>query len=190
MQIQKSALFLDRDGVINVNHGYVFKKENFSWIDGIFDLVKQANKANMLVFVVTNQSGIGRGYYSETEFTLLNTWMVSEFKRSGGHIDKVYWCPHHPEHAVGDYRKVCECRKPKTGMIEQALNEFAINLSSSVMVGDKASDMYTAINAELGRAYWLGAHESDMHELADQEHQKTIIQPIQALSNIRLSTVR
>ena len=69
MQIQKSALFLDRDGVINVNYGYVFKRENFSWIDGIFDLVKQANKANMLVFVVTNQSGIGRGYYTASQST-------------------------------------------------------------------------------------------------------------------------
>lgn len=188
MQNLKSALFLDRDGVININFGYVFKKENFSWIDGIFDLVKRAKQANMLVLVVTNQSGIGRGYYSEAEFTVLNTWMLSEFERSGGHVDKVYWCPHHPDHAVGKYLKACDCRKPNIGMINQAMSEFPIDLSNSVFVGDKASDMYTAINAGIGKAYWLSTQEPDVNNLALEQPVKTLIEPLQALKDIHFST--
>lgn len=185
MQSSKSALFLDRDGVINVNYGYVFKPEKFTWINGIFELVKRANEANMLVFVVTNQSGIGRGYYSEEDFLALNKWMIAEFKNADASIDSVYWCPHHPEDALGDYRVDCNCRKPKTGMIDQAIKEYSIALSNSVLIGDKASDIHTAINAGIGNAYWLGATDTMAQELAEHKSRKTIIKPLSNLNDIR-----
>ena len=154
---RKRALFLDRDGVINVNHGYVCKIENFDWIEGIFDLVKRANAANMYVLVIKNQSGIGRGYYKESDFTDLSDWMTEQFKQQGAVIHKVYWCPHHPTKAQAQYRTDCNCRKPKIGMVEQALSDFNIDLAKSIMVGDKNSDMQLAENAGIGTAFHIRA---------------------------------
>ncbi|MFT3719045.1 D-glycero-alpha-D-manno-heptose-1,7-bisphosphate 7-phosphatase [Pseudorhodoferax sp.] len=140
----RSALFLDRDGVVNVDHGYVYRTEDFHFIDGIFDVVSAANRAGYVVVIVTNQAGIGRGYYSEADFFRLMDWVRTEFERRGCRIDAVYFCPDHPEHGIGPYRRDTDFRKPGPGMLLRAAEEIGIALETSIMVGDKASDMEAA----------------------------------------------
>lgn len=146
----RPALFLDRDGVINVDHGYVCRPEDFEFVDGIFDLVAAARVAGYLVVVVTNQAGIGRGYYTEDDFLRLMAWVKGEFARRGGGIDAVYFCPYHPEHGVGAYRRDSDCRKPAPGMLLRAAADLAIDLPRSIMVGDKRSDAEAAWAAGVG----------------------------------------
>ena len=141
----KKALFLDRDGIINVDHGYVYKIEDFEFTEGIFELVKLFSDAGYLIFIITNQSGIGRGYYKEEDFSILTEWMKRKFYENGIPIEEVYYCPHTPD-------ADCHCRKPKTGMIETALKKYPIDLSASWMVGDKQSDIDLAHNAGIGHA--------------------------------------
>ncbi len=147
---KRQALFLDRDGVINVDHAYVSKKEDFHFIDGIFDLCYKAKQLNYLSFVITNQAGIGRGYYSEQDFLNLTDWMKGVFWSKGIEIDAVYFCPYHYEHGVGEYKKETDCRKPRPGMILQAAREFDIDLSHSLLIGDKISDINAGIAAGIG----------------------------------------
>ncbi|NTU58006.1 MAG: HAD family hydrolase [Chlorobiaceae bacterium] len=147
----RPALFLDRDGVINIDHGYVYRKEEFEFVDGIFDLVSKAHNAGYLVIVVTNQAGIGRGYYTEADFHELMNWVCDEFKRHGGQIDAVYFCPDHPEHGIGAYRRESHYRKPGPGMLLQAASDFDIDMDRSIMIGDKPSDMVAARTAGVGR---------------------------------------
>jgi D-glycero-D-manno-heptose 1,7-bisphosphate phosphatase len=137
----RPALFLDRDGVINVDHGYVHRPEDFEFMPGIFKLVRAANERGYLVVVVTNQAGIGRGYYSEAQFLSLTEWMKERFKAESARIDAVYFCPFHPEHGVGEFRRESECRKPGPGMLLQAEKDLDIDLRGSILVGDKPSDM-------------------------------------------------
>lgn len=142
------ALFLDRDGVINKEVNYLYKIEDFIFIDGIFELCKYYQDLGYMIFVITNQSGIARGYYNEADFNELTGWMIDEFLKEGINITKVYHCPHHPD--ISGY---CECRKPKDGMIKKAENEFDIDLKNSVLVGDKESDITAAINAGIQESY-------------------------------------
>ena len=151
--MKQKALFLDRDGIINVDHGYVYQKENFEFTEGIFALVKLFTDAEYLVFVVTNQSGIGRGYYSEEDFNTLTKWMVKKFDDENITIEEVYHCPHSPE-------EKCHCRKPEIGMIEQALAQYSIDLEHSWMIGDKQSDIALAQNANIGDSVYIGDTKS------------------------------
>lgn len=146
----RAALFLDRDGVINVDHGYVHRVEDFEFIPGIFELVALANRLGYLVIVVTNQAGIGRGFYTEDDFHKLTRWMKTEFLSRGARIDNVYFSPFHPEHGLGGYCKESDCRKPRPGMLLQAQKDYDIDLGRSLLVGDKPSDM------EAGRAAGVG----------------------------------
>lgn len=146
----KPALFLDRDGVINVEKNYVYRVEDFEFVDGIFDLCKTAQDLGYAIVVITNQAGIGRGYYTEVDFNYLTDWMVGEFNRGGVRIDKVYFCPFHPTEGVGRYRRESYDRKPNPGMIIKAKNELDIDLSNSVLVGDKSSDIEAGYNAGIG----------------------------------------
>ena len=141
------ALFLDRDGIINIDHGYVHKIKDFDFVDGIFALCRLAAEKGYQIFVITNQAGIARGYYDEATFKALSQWMVSEFAEQGITIAKVYYCPHHPTKGVNDFVMACQCRKPAPGMIMQAQKEFSITLADSVFIGDKVSDMQAAKNA-------------------------------------------
>lgn len=150
------ALFLDRDGVINVDHGYVHDPENFEFIDGIFDLVREANFRNYKVIVVTNQAGIGRGYYTEHQFHVLTQWMLSQFALRNTHIDHVYFCPFHPSDGIGKYRCESELRKPAPGMLLKAKDEHRLDLASSILVGDKLSDMQAGQRAGVGRLFYYG----------------------------------
>ena len=147
---QPRALFLDRDGVININHGYVHSVDDFEFIDGIFDLVRAAHANNFKIVVITNQSGIGRGFYSEQQFHQLTSWMYKEFASAGAPIDKVYFSPFHPIEGLGKYRKDDFSRKPNPGMILQAQQELGLDLGNSILIGDKASDIQAGIAAGLG----------------------------------------
>lgn len=158
----RSALFLDRDGVVNVDHAYVHKPENFEFIDGIFELVTAANKAGYLVVIVTNQAGIGRGYYSEADFHALTRWMHDQFSLRGAKIDAVYFCPYHPEYGVGLYKRETDCRKPGAGMLLQAASDYGIDLNASLMIGDKITDMQAGKRAGVGTLLYFGKENGNL----------------------------
>lgn len=151
--MNKKALFLDRDGVVNLEKGYVHRAEDFHFTDGVFETCKAFREAGYLVVVVTNQSGIGRGYYTEEDFRRLSGWMREEFAKRGAALDGIYFCPHHPEEGVGKYRTHCQCRKPAPGMLLEAADDLGIDLESSVLVGDKDSDIEAGLRAGVGRNY-------------------------------------
>ena len=142
------ALFLDRDGVINVEKNYLYKIEDFEFIDGIFDLCKYYEKLGFIIVVVTNQSGIARGFYTEDDFEILTSWMIDEFLKKDVVISKVYHCPHHTK-ISGE----CSCRKPNPGMLLQASKDLDINLSESIIVGDKERDIEAGIAAGLNSTF-------------------------------------
>ncbi|SFV59047.1 D-glycero-D-manno-heptose 1,7-bisphosphate phosphatase [hydrothermal vent metagenome] len=150
----RQALFLDRDGVINVEKEYLYKQEDFEFIEGIFDLCRYYQDLGYLIFVVTNQSGIARKFYSEADFSKLTQWMLGAFEKEGIHITKVYHCPHHP-----DISGECACRKPKPGMLLDAAKEYGVDLANSVMVGDKERDIEAALNAGLRESYLFDEFE-------------------------------
>ncbi len=141
------ALFLDRDGVINIDHGYVHRPEQVTFCDGIFELVAAARAVNMAVVVVTNQAGIGRGLYTEADFAALCDWMRARFAEAGAPLDRIYHCPYHPEHGVGLYRRESDWRKPRPGMLLQAALDLNLDLPASVLVGDNETDIQAAMAA-------------------------------------------
>ena len=134
--MKNKALFLDRDGTINVEKNYVFRIEDFKFRDGIFELIREFFTKGYLIFVITNQAGIARGYYSADDFHLLNDWMVEQFRLRGITITAVYFCPHHP-----NFSGECDCRKPKPGMILSSAQKYSLALDQSFVVGDKWSDI-------------------------------------------------
>jgi len=165
------TLFLDRDGVVNVDHGYVSQPKDFEFIDGVFSACKQFQDAGYKIVIITNQSGIGRGYYSEQDFAELTTWMVEQFKKYGVDILAVYYCPHHPVKANAPYLQECDCRKPQPGMLLQAINEHKLSPNSSIMIGDKASDMQAASAAGIQHKYLVSSGQSfssETEKLADK----------------------
>ncbi len=153
----RHTLFLDRDGVINVDHGYVATKERCDFLPGIFDLCCEATKAGYLIVIITNQAGIGRGYYSEPDFHEFMDWMGQRFADKGASIDGVYFCPYHPEYGIGDYRREAECRKPRPGMILEAAKDFSIDLPNSLLIGDKKKDVQAGQAAGIGTNLLLDA---------------------------------
>ena len=145
--LPRKALFLDRDGVINVNHGYVHTPERTEWIPGIFDLVAAAQRSGYLAIVATNLAGIGRGYYDEDAFLRYTAWVHAQFTERGAPLLATFWCPHHPEAGLGNYRVACDCRKPRPGMLLAAIARFDIDPAQSLMVGDKQGDIDAAVAA-------------------------------------------
>ncbi len=129
------ALFLDRDGTINIEKNYLFRIEDFEFREGIFEVAKAFFDRGYLIFVVTNQSGIARGFYSEEDFQLLTNWMKVQFRQNGVEITKVYHCPHHP-----DFTGECVCRKPEPGLILKAIQEYKLNPDECVLIGDSERD--------------------------------------------------
>ncbi|GAB5378792.1 MAG: D-glycero-beta-D-manno-heptose 1,7-bisphosphate 7-phosphatase [Aliiglaciecola sp.] len=167
------ALFLDRDGIINVDNGYVYQAQNFQFFDAIFPLCQRFQDAGFLIIVVTNQSGIGRGYYSSEQFLQLNEWMVEQFNDKGIKISDTYFCPHHPNHGVGEYRTACSCRKPNPGMFQQAQKKYQIDMDSSVMIGDRMSDMKASEAAGVSHRFLL---LNSKHQPDDSATYQTITQ--------------
>ncbi len=138
--IKHKAVFLDRDGTINVEKDYLFRIVDFEFLPGVIDALKLLQENGFLLIIVTNQSGIARGYYTEEQYRDLNNWMLKELENQGIYISAVYYCPHHPEAKVEMYRKNCTCRKPKLGMYEQAVKDFNIDLGRSYAIGDRIRD--------------------------------------------------
>jgi D-glycero-D-manno-heptose 1,7-bisphosphate phosphatase len=143
----RSAAFLDRDGVLNVDHGFVCKSRDFEWVAGAPDAIRYLNDAGYLTVVVTNQSGIARGYFTEPEFGALHHSIDERLREFGAWIDAVYFCPHLPDAPLPMYRIDCECRKPRPGMLLQAMRELDIDPLSSFLIGDKARDCAAAAAA-------------------------------------------
>lgn len=154
------ALFLDRDGVINEEVSYLIRTEDVRFVPGIVSLCRTARSLGYRIFVVTNQTGIGRGYYSEREFHALMDWMQAELAREDVRFDRVYFSPWHPVHAHGIYKREHEDRKPGTGMLRRAATDFGISLSESVMIGDRCSDIGAANSAGLRQAFLIAGTET------------------------------
>lgn len=142
------AVFLDRDGTINIDHGYVHKIDDFQFIEGSIEALKKLKAMGYLLVLVTNQSGIARGYFSEDQFLQLTEWMDWSLADRGVELDGIYYCPHHPE-GKGEYQEDCDCRKPKPGMLLQGIKELKIDPERSVMVGDKVEDMLAGQGANI-----------------------------------------
>lgn len=134
------AVFLDRDGTINVEKEYLYRIQDFEFIPGAMEGLLKLQEAGYLLIIITNQSGIGRGYYTEDDFRTLNNWMQDQLRKKGILISNVYCCPHFPEAKVEKYRMVCRCRKPLLGMFEQAVKDYTIDLAQSWSIGDKLRD--------------------------------------------------
>lgn len=159
------AAFLDRDGVINVDHGYVYHPDNFELFPGVLEACRSLHEAGYKLIVVTNQAGIGRGYYTPAQFLKFTNWIEGHFRDAGAPITATYHCPHHPEMGLGEYRKVCDCRKPAPGMLLRAIHEHSLNVGHSFLVGDKLSDIEAARAAGV-RGYLVG-DKAEYSSLAD-----------------------
>ena len=154
--MSKRAAFFDRDGVINLDRGYVHTLDEFIWIDGVKDAARRLHEAGYLLFIVTNQSGIARGMFPEETFLELDRLVREEFAASGAPIERTYYCPHHPEAKVARYRTVCNCRKPAPGMILEAIREYGLDPGQCVMFGDSARDLEAALSAGVAARFLLG----------------------------------
>lgn len=148
--VKPRALFLDRDGVINVDCGYLYRPDQVVFVEGIFDLCRHAHGLGYQIVVVTNQSGIGRGYFSEADFQTLTNWMEGVFAEQGCPITRVYFCPYHPTAGLGPYRRDSSWRKPAPGMVLAAAQELNLDLMNSVLVGDRPRDIAAAHTAGVG----------------------------------------
>lgn len=142
----RRAVFLDRDGTINVEKDYLYQAKDFEFIPGAPEAIRLLNQAGILVIIVTNQSGVARGYYSEDDVENLHRHIVSELEQYGAHVDAWFFCPHHPS-GRGSYALQCNCRKPLPGMLEEAAKLYEINLEDSTMIGDKMTDITAGQNA-------------------------------------------
>ncbi len=151
----KKAVFFDRDGIINHDDAYVHEIAAFRWMDGIVDVLRQVKAAGYLVIIVTNQSGIARGMFSQPQFDSLTRWMVEVLAQQGIEVDGVYFCPHHPTAGDSALTRPCTCRKPQPGMLFEAAAEHQIDLSQSVMIGDSKRDIEAAIHAGCRQGIWL-----------------------------------
>ena len=153
------ALFLDRDGVVNEEVGYLHRIEEVRFVEGIFSLCRTAISLGYRLIVVTNQAGIARGFYTEADFHALMDFIQAELRTQGIRLDAVYHCPYHPEHGVGPYKREHEDRKPGTGMLRRGAREFDISLADSVMIGDRCSDIGAANAAGLRQAFLISGTE-------------------------------
>ena len=143
----KPAVFFDRDGVLNKEIGYLYKIADFCWMDGAVEAIRYLNEHGFYVFVITNQSGIARGYYTEEDVLKLHHWMNEELAKYNARIDDFFYCPHYKDGIIPKYSISCDCRKPNTGMIEQAMRKYVIDKKNSYVIGDKDSDVKCAENA-------------------------------------------
>ncbi len=156
---QRRALFLDRDGVINHEVGYLHRPEDVRWVEGIVPLCRTAAALGYALVVVTNQSGIARGLYSTADFESLMSWMRAELQGQGVPLDAVYHCPFHPVHGVGEWRREHGDRKPGPGMLLRAARDLGLDLATSVLIGDRCSDVGAANAAGLRKAFLLSGTE-------------------------------
>ena len=143
------AVFLDRDGTLNIDYGYVHKIDDFHFIEGSIEALKKLKEMGYLLVLVTNQSGIARGYFTEQEFLQLTEWMDWSLADRDVDLDGIYYCPHHPEAKLAEFKQDCDCRKPKSGMLLQAIEELNIDPARSIMIGDKIEDLCAGQGAKI-----------------------------------------
>lgn len=139
--MKNKAVFLDRDGTVNVDGSYLYKIEDFHYLDGVKEGLKILQNLGYLLIIITNQSGIARGYYSESDHEKLMNWLIEDLKKSGIVIAAYYYCPHHPDAEIIKFRQNCDCRKPKTGLFKKAIEDFNIDLDKSFLIGDRMRDL-------------------------------------------------
>lgn len=137
----KKAIFLDRDGTINIDKDYLFKVEDYEYIEGAVEGLRALTQMGYLLIIITNQSGIARGYYTEEDYLRLESWMLDDLKDKGIDISGVYYCPHHPEASIIQYKKECKCRKPGTELFWKAQRDFDIDMNHSFAIGDRSRDL-------------------------------------------------
>jgi D-glycero-D-manno-heptose 1,7-bisphosphate phosphatase len=152
----RRAAFLDRDGVINVDPGYVHRIEDFHFVAGTLEACRELTRRGWLLVVATNQSGIGRGLYTEHDFHELTGWMRARFEGFGAPLAGVYYCPHHPTDAIDRFRTRCDCRKPQPGMLLAAARDLALDMAQSMSFGDKCEDLLAAQAAGIAHRVLLG----------------------------------
>ena len=149
------ALFLDRDGVINIDKNYIYKSKDLIFTDGIKELIKAAKLRSYKIICITNQSGIARGFYKETDLkSFMNNLNQSLLNSIGYELDRYYFCPHHPNGIIKEYSYLCDCRKPATGLFKKACNEFNIDCKQSIFIGDKLSDLQAAESMKIKTIYF------------------------------------
>src|SRR5262245_41089822 len=141
---RRPAAFLDRDGVLNIDHGYAYRPEQLEWVEGAAEAVRLLNEAGYYVLVVTNQSGVARGFYDEAAVRSFHAHMQETLAAHGARIDAFYYCPHHPDGSVTSLAVQCRCRKPGPGLLEQAAREWPIDIGASFLIGDRDHDMAAA----------------------------------------------
>ncbi len=163
--MENKALFLDRDGVINIDYGHVYQIKDFHFIDGIFDLCLKAQQSGYLIIVITNQAGIAKSYYKEEDFLKLTKWIEDKFLKRNIKISKTYYCPHHTEAVIEKYRKDSFDRKPNPGMLLKAIKEFDIDPSQSIMIGDKESDIKAAKLAKISKRILFNHKKDSLREV-------------------------
>lgn len=157
---KRKALFLDRDGVINREIGYLSRVDQVQFLPGVFDLCRKAKELGYLLVIITNQAGIARGHYSENDFHVLMDWMTTRFSEYGATIDRTYYCPYHPEFGVGIYKRDSLDRKPGPGMLLQAATELNLDLGQCILVGDRSTDIRAGASAGVGLLFLLRGNEA------------------------------
>jgi len=163
--MRSSAPFLDRDGVINIDHGYIHRSAQFEFVPGIFELARfWTNELRRPIVVVTNQSGIGRGYFDECAYEDLTRWMCERFEAEHTAIARVYHCPYHPLHGIGQYRRDHPWRKPNPGMILQAVSDLDLDPVQSAILGDKMSDIEAGAAAGIALRILVASHDAKESE--------------------------
>ncbi|MBR2215000.1 MAG: HAD family hydrolase [Selenomonadaceae bacterium] len=160
------AVFFDRDGTLNVDVHYLHRPEDFHWIPGAQEAISYVKKLGYLAIVITNQSGVARGFYPETDIVALHDWMNRELAKVGASLDDIFYCPHHPEGKIPQYTKKCACRKPGTLLIDDACERYDIDREGSFFVGDAVSDMECAKAAGVKGIRYTGGN---LYELLRQE---------------------
>jgi D-glycero-D-manno-heptose 1,7-bisphosphate phosphatase len=151
-KLRRKAVFFDRDNTLVRDDGYTHKVEDLKWLPGAPEAIKAANDMGRAVIVITNQAGIARGLYKVEDMRAFHDAMQRELRAVGAHIDGFYFCPHHPDGVVAGLGKACSCRKPETGMLDQAFSELALEKEGSVFIGDKDTDI------ACGSRYGLASH--------------------------------
>lgn len=180
----RKAAFFDRDGVINIDYGFVGKIENYDIIDGVAQSLKSLRDLGYLLVLVTNQSGIARGKYTESDFYKVTAFMQANLALYDAQFDMICFCPHHPDAPIEKYRQVCHCRKPKPGMFLDAQKALDIDLEHSLMIGDHASDLIAASNAGIKECYLVGEHlESEKAKFSPLKLAKNLVQVVENLKN-------
>ena len=159
--MKSKAVFFDRDGVLNKDVDYLYKISDLRWVEGAREAVAYLTQLGYKIFIVTNQSGIARGFYTVEDMQKLHENMQRKIAASGGRIEKIYYCPHHPEGSVPEYTGVCDCRKPKPGMLLQALAEYDIDKEQSFLVGDSKRDVEAAEAAGVEGYLYTGGNLLD-----------------------------